>query len=110
MSRPYLMAAFIAALLLLYPAWLEGTGSTCAALSDRIAKTDNTEALHPSPYWNSSGVAGAPGELLRDAEGVLSGAAFARYLPSLPPAISCAIGYWHVLLVPNLAEHLASAH
>lgn len=90
MRRYLLSATILAAGLFVVPSVLEHTTSACAALNKRANETSNSQ----SAYWSPGDTIGS---LTQNPTGELT-----SFLPDLPPVIGCAIGYWRLLLAPNL--------
>ena len=104
MNRYILGALLLATGLYVFPAWHEHTANACAAMNKLIGDNANAQVLHPSPYINEPN---SLDSLMRNASGGIAVASLAAYLPPLPASVGCVIGYWHVMLTPDLGMRVA---
>ena len=107
MKAFFLMIAITMAGAYIYPSWHERTHSVCGALEKRAGEIANAQMQGPGAY---AGHQVALGGLMRDSSGGIATAAIGTTLPGVPPALACTIGYWRLVLSPNINQVLASSH
>jgi hypothetical protein len=90
-----------------YPTLHEQTDDVCGALEKRAGEVAN--ASMQGPYASAATQAKLNG-LIHDSSGGIATAAIGAALPGVPPSVGCALGYWRLMMNPNLNQMLASVH
>ncbi len=103
--KPYFLAAVLAAGLYAFPLWQENAATACQALNKRAGDVANAMVVNPGAFGDPFDTVSA---LERDSAGGMKAISLASVLPPLPHALGCVLGYWHLMLTPNVAPVVAS--